>query len=85
MSDSQSHQNPYLRVSAVEDDEILGTSSEEELQELKHKRAAFKKREAVRNKLEAILWVFASAFILWYGNGDRDFITLLVHDQRIAR
>ncbi|UPQ98807.1 hypothetical protein HOP50_03g21130 [Chloropicon primus] len=53
--------------------------------EVLEKRKRAEERERVRNKVEGLLWVVVSAFILWYGDGKRNFVAVVATDERIAR
>lgn len=38
-----------------------------------------------RAKAEGVLWVVTTAFILWYGDGKKNFFDLVKTDKRISR
>lgn len=54
----------------------------------KEKQAIKKKltpRQKLWTKVEASLWVLAASFLLFYGDGDHNFIDVLLHDIRVWR
>ena len=65
----------------AEDDETLERKERRALERRRRDEA----QERVRAKLEALFWVAASGCVLWYGDGKRDFFSVLVRDGRIAR
>ena len=76
----------YERV-AGDEGQIQGhEKSESDLErELLEDRRRAEEREKLRNKLEGILWVAVSGCILWYGDGKKDFFSVVAKDDRIAR
>ena len=82
MRDSQAEYEPAPRDELeAEDDETLERKERRALERRRRDEA----QERVRAKLEALFWVAASGCVLWYGDGKRDFFSVLVRDGRIAR
>jgi hypothetical protein len=90
----------YVRQTAKmgeDEDRLLDSDSEDELTE--EKRAEKKttheymlklkeksdKRKRVRQKVEAFLWVSAMIALLYYGDGNRNFFSMLLNNTRLNR
>ncbi len=74
----------YERVSETEIP--VGNAGLSELErEILEDRKRTHEREGFRNKVEGFLWMLVSIGILWYGNGRKDFVSVVATDERIAR
>lgn len=90
----------YVRQTAKmgeDEDRLIDSDSEDELTE--EKRAEKKttheymlklkeksdKRKRVRQKMEAFLWVSAMSALLYYGDGNRNFFSMLLKNTRLNR
>lgn len=43
------------------------------------------REQLIWSKAEASLWLGASAFLIWYGNGTTGTLDIVLHDQRVKR
>ena len=76
----------YEPVSSSEEEPSHSYRSESKLeQEILAERKRAKEREKIRNKVEGLLWLVVSGCIVWYGNGKKNFVSVVATDERIAR
>ena len=43
------------------------------------------RQQLVWSKAEALAWLCASVFIIWFGNGSRGTMDIVMHDSRVKR
>eukprot|EP00238_Polyblepharides_amylifera_P013440 CAMPEP_0196586424 /NCGR_PEP_ID=MMETSP1081-20130531/54229_1 /TAXON_ID=36882 /ORGANISM="Pyramimonas amylifera, Strain CCMP720" /LENGTH=188 /DNA_ID=CAMNT_0041908297 /DNA_START=246 /DNA_END=812 /DNA_ORIENTATION=+ len=79
----------YTRVRQSEEDEDL-LAEPTEADKIRHEamlklKKRSDRRKIVRQKFEAFLWVAVALAILCYGDGNRNFFTMLLHNVRLER
>lgn len=59
--------------------------SESEIKEFVNRQVKQEVKNAWKQGLQAVLWLCAGAFILWYGDGKRDFVYAVLHDPKLVQ
>ena len=59
--------------------------SESEVKEFVNRQVKQEGRSKWRQGVEAVLWLCAGAVILWYGDGKRDFVYVVLHDPKLVQ